>query len=119
MSKSRFAVPLAAVAVAALLGAALLGCKPRGTSAPADPSRPYVGTWRMPTSNATWTLNADGTCVINGKSGTYTEANGVIQVSGGASHTVSWQVSDGGRKLTLTHTSRSSGRSFPAEFERQ
>lgn len=115
MAKEQFAAVLAAVVLTGLLGGALPGCKAKGSSGPTDPSRPYVGTWRIPVSGATWTFSPDGTCVINGKPGTYTEANGTIQLSGAASYGVQWQLSDDGRKLTL----RRPGKSFAAEFERQ
>ncbi len=115
MTREQFAAVLAAVVLTGLLGGALPGCKAKGGSGPTDPSRPYVGTWRMATSGATWTFSADGTCVINGKQGTYTESNGTIQLSGAASYAVQWQASDDGRKLTLSRP----GKSFQAEFERQ
>jgi hypothetical protein len=115
MTRQQLALTLAPVVIAGLLCGMLAGCQPKGSSGPTDPSRPYVGTWRMPTSGATWAFAADGTCVINGKQGTYTESNGTIQLSGAASYAVQWQVTDDGKKLTLTRP----GKSFTAEFERQ
>ncbi len=113
--------PVAALLIVAcmLVGAwALNGCKPKSASGPADPSKPYVDTWRMPTSGATWVLNADGTCSINGKPGTYTEANGIIQLSGAASYSVNWQVSEDGKHLSVSRPGKS-GRSYVAQFQRQ
>ena len=97
----------------------LAGCKTKMAGGAMDPSRPYIGTWRMPSSGATWAFNADGTCTVNGKPGTYTEAGGVIQLAGAASYSVQWQASPDGRRLTLTRPKPDGSQGYAAEFERQ
>jgi hypothetical protein len=108
----------------AVLGSVLLcwlgaGCTPKSNAPPFDPAGPYVGTWRMPTSGATWAFAADGTCSVNGTPGTYTEANGTITISGKKAQSVQWRVSADGKQLTLIRTRRRDGKSMEAQFERQ
>jgi len=111
MTTRRLAVSLVAVVLIGFVA----GCKTREGGGSPDLARPYLGTWRIPESGAIWVFAADNTCSINGKPGTYTEVNGIIQLAGAASYNVEWQVNEGGERLSLSRP----GKSFAAEFERQ
>lgn len=100
-----------------LLVAALIASCGGGNSA----RHPFVGTWRMKETGATWIFQANGSATVTGRAARWREVEGELELSGAAykdPQRLRWEVIDGGKALTLTRTS-SSGQQFMVTFERQ